>query len=274
MPTTVLNMATPFEKLFHSPPNYSKLRVFGCLCFPWLGPYTTNKLQAKSKPCIFLGYSPTQSAYLCYNLESKNLYTSRHVTFIEDTFPHASLISPPKNPSIPLIPPITNKSISQPFLPTLSNQDPMHHSLSNPIIPVISWQCKKQQTIAKSSTEAEYRTIGSTADELLWFRELFRELRLPFALPPTVYSDNIGATYLCANPVFHSRMKHLAIHYHFVRDLVTNKEIQVHHIPSSHQLADLLTKSLSPTWHSTLMTKIGVLSSTTILRGRIGVIKS
>lgn len=79
----------------------------------------------------------------------------------------------------------------------------------------ISWSCKKQRTVAKSSTEAEYRTIASTTTELLWLQELFKELHV-ISSRPTIYSDNLGATYLCANPVFHSRMKHISIDYHFV----------------------------------------------------------
>lgn len=128
---------------------------------------------------------------------------------------------------------------------------------------------KKQKTVAKSSTE-----IASTTTELLWLQELFKELHLPLAGKPLIYSDNIGATYLCANPVFYSRMKHLSIDYHFVCDLVAKQELAVSHVPSSHQPADLLTKPLGPSRHQWLMSKIRVASSTTILRGRVGVISS
>lgn len=56
--------------------------------------------------------------------------------------------------------------------------------------------------------------------ELLWLQELFKELHIRLPNRPTIFSDNLGATYLCVNPIFHSRMKHLAIDYHFVCDLV------------------------------------------------------
>ena len=136
---------------------------------------------------------------------------------------------------------------------------------------VISWSCKKQPTVARSSTEAEYRTIATTTTEILWIQQLLQELGIPITAP-TIFSDNIGATYLCANPIFHSRMKHIAIDYHFVRDLVFEKKLQVSHVPTSHQLADLLTKPLSATRHDFLKDKIGVLKDTSILRGRIGVL--
>ena len=68
------------------------------------------------------------------------------------------------------------------------------------------------------------KQFSSTATEILWLWELLRELCCPLTQSPRLYSDNIGATYLCANPVFHTCMKHLAINYHLVRDLVANKE--------------------------------------------------
>ena len=133
----------------------------------------------------------------------------------------------------------------------------------------ISWSCKKQSTVARSSTEAEYRTIGLMTSELLWLQQLLLELGIKLTKQPTIFSDNIGATYLCTNPIFHSRMKHLAIDYHFVRDIVAKGELKVSHVPSSYQLADLLTKSLSRPPHEFLITKIGVVDSSSILQGHI-----
>lgn len=64
LPTPVLKMDSPFHKLFGTKPNCSKIRVYGCLCFPWLRPYTSHKLEERSTPCVFIGYSPSQSGYL------------------------------------------------------------------------------------------------------------------------------------------------------------------------------------------------------------------
>lgn len=91
MPTKVLSMDTPFTRLFGTTPNYSKLRIFGCLCYPWLRPYTNNKLDPRSTPCVFLGYSLSQSAYFCFDPLASRLYVSRHVTFVENKFPFTSL---------------------------------------------------------------------------------------------------------------------------------------------------------------------------------------
>jgi len=131
----------------------------------------------------------------------------------------------------------------------------------------IFWSSKEQPTVVKSSTEAEYRTITTTTTELLWLRELLKELGHPIIKMSQLFSNNIGATYLCANPVFHTHMKHLAIDCHFVHDLVASKELQVSHMPTSYQLADLLTKSLSHSRHAFLLDKIGIRSPSSILKG-------
>jgi hypothetical protein len=84
LPTSVLNNSSPFEKLFHRSLDYSFLKVFGCKCFPLLRPYTSHKLDFRSKPCIFLGYS--YKGYRHFDLLSKKVYLSRHVVFDEASF--------------------------------------------------------------------------------------------------------------------------------------------------------------------------------------------
>ena len=87
LPTPILEMQSPFSKIFGTIPNYTKLRVFGCLCFPWLRPYNSNKLEHRSTRCVFLGHSTTQSAYYCMDQTTGRIYTARHVKFDETVFP-------------------------------------------------------------------------------------------------------------------------------------------------------------------------------------------
>jgi len=123
--------------------------------------------------------------------------------------------------------------------------------------------------VARSSTEAEYRAIASTNVELCWVRNLLKELSVTPAKTPVIYCDNLGATYVCANPVFHSRMKHIELDYHFVRKLVQQGILRVSHVFSKDQLADMLTKPLPSGSFELLRSKIGISDRPTILRGHI-----
>ncbi|KAJ9557506.1 hypothetical protein OSB04_012120 [Centaurea solstitialis] len=93
LPTVTLQHKSPYQCLFGSPPNYLKLRSFGCLCYPWLRPYAQHKLDTRSLPCIFVGYSSTQSAYYCLVPTTRKIYVSRHVRFVETSFPYNQLVS-------------------------------------------------------------------------------------------------------------------------------------------------------------------------------------
>ncbi|XP_011016404.1 PREDICTED: uncharacterized protein LOC105119910 [Populus euphratica] len=109
----------------------------------------------------------------------------------------------------------------------------------------ISWSSKKQRAIARSSTEAEYRALAIAAAESVWLLSLLQELKFCLSQPPLLLCDNLGATQLSFNPVQHSRMKHIQIDIHFVRDLVAKNILNVQHVHITDQLADLLTKPLS-----------------------------
>jgi len=98
LPTILHSRQSPFKVLFGRVPDYNKLHTFGCQCYPWLVPYRANKFQYKSHPCVFLGYSLTQHAFQCLNLQTCKIYLSRHVTFDESIFPFKTT-PPAVNPS-------------------------------------------------------------------------------------------------------------------------------------------------------------------------------
>ncbi|KAK2987221.1 hypothetical protein RJ640_022253 [Escallonia rubra] len=132
----------------------------------------------------------------------------------------------------------------------------------------ISWKSTRQKSVSRSSSEAEYKAIANSTAETLWVTNHLHELGITLPQPPTLFCDNTGATYLCANPIFHSRMKHIALDYHFVRECVTNDSLRVHHINTKDQLADILTKALNRQQFLHLRAKIGVTNGASILRGR------
>ncbi|GMJ03813.1 hypothetical protein HRI_004050500 [Hibiscus trionum] len=92
---------------------------------------------------------------------------------------------------------------------------------------------------------------------------------MPLNKPPSLFCDNLSATYVCINLVFLSRMKHLALDYFFVRDLVTKISLLVQHISSKAQIADTPTKMLGRNLFLHFRSKIGVFDESSILEGHI-----
>jgi Reverse transcriptase (RNA-dependent DNA polymerase) len=121
---------------------------------------------------------------------------------------------------------------------------------------LLSWGSKKQTTVSRSSTEAEYRSMAGACTELIWLQQLLHELQVPLVKNPVLWCDNLGATFLASNPVFHARTKHIEIDYHFIREKVVNKQLDVRFISSKDQLADIFTKSLSSTRFTFLRNKL------------------
>jgi hypothetical protein len=80
-----MNNASPYFQLYQKEPDYQKLKVFGCKCYPLLRPISLHKLEYRSKPCIFLGYN--YAGYKCLDPISNKVYLSQHVVFDEQNFP-------------------------------------------------------------------------------------------------------------------------------------------------------------------------------------------
>jgi len=109
---------------------------------------------------------------------------------------------------------------------------------------VISWKSKLQSIIAQSSTEAEYISLSLAAKEAIFLKTLLEELGFYNQIKLPIYCDNNGAIELANNPKFHERTKHIAVKYHFIRDLINKNIIELIYINTSDQKADGLTKAL------------------------------
>ncbi|KAL0297060.1 UNVERIFIED_CONTAM: Retrovirus-related Pol polyprotein from transposon RE1 [Sesamum radiatum] len=133
---------------------------------------------------------------------------------------------------------------------------------------LISWKTKKQTIVARSTAEAEYRSLGTTVCELQWVTYLLSDLSIQVPTPIPLYCDNQAAIHIVANPIFHERTKHLENDCHLVRDKFKAGFVLPLHISGTQQLADVLTKSLSGSQFSNLLSKIGFMSfPQSILRG-------
>ena len=123
---------------------------------------------------------------------------------------------------------------------------------------VISWGSKKQQSVALSSTESEYMALAKATAEAIWLRRLLQELGFPQTNPTPIYSDSQSAIALTHNPKYHSRSKHIDTQYHFTRDKVIAKNIELRFITTADMTADIFTKSLPRDKHFHCMTKLGM----------------
>jgi hypothetical protein len=103
---------------------------------------------------------------------------------------------------------------------------------------LVSWCARKQPTLSRSSTEAEYKAIANATAELMWVQSLLRELKVAHPSTAKIWCDNIGATYSAANPMFHGRMKHVEIDFHFVRERVARKLLDVRLVATNDQVVD------------------------------------
>ena len=118
---------------------------------------------------------------------------------------------------------------------------------------LVSWSSRKQATVAKSSTEAEYVALSGATQEAIWLRRLVSDVpsQKPSAtvindenLPTLINEDNQGAIDLSKNAKHHERTKHIDIAYHFIRERVATNEVIVKYCNTNDMIADVMTKAL------------------------------
>lgn len=125
---------------------------------------------------------------------------------------------------------------------------------------IVSWFSKMQSVVARSAAEAEYIAADEAAKEAIWLKSLLSSLGFP-QKTVSIYEDNQACIALTKNPQYHSRTKHIQIHYHGVREYVKNGEIAFPYIPTKDQLGDLFTKGLSGVRMRFLLQKCAVIKS-------------
>lgn len=121
----------------------------------------------------------------------------------------------------------------------------------------ISWQSKRQPTVAVSTAEAEYMSAAAAVKEALWLSKLMVDLGMePSAIQ--ILGDNQAALKLLKNPISSLRSKHIDVVHHFARERVLRGEVSFSYISTDQQVADILTKPLTTAKHNRCAAGMGM----------------
>lgn len=108
---------------------------------------------------------------------------------------------------------------------------------------LISWEAKTENSVALSTTEAEYVAAASSYAQLLWIKQQLKDFGIVSDSIPLL-CDNNSALNMAKNPVQHNKIKHIDVRHHFLRDNVEKKTICVKFCKIEDQVADIFTKAL------------------------------
>lgn len=122
----------------------------------------------------------------------------------------------------------------------------------------VSWNSKRQPTVAASTTEAEYMSAASAVKEGLWLRKLCASLDIPVSTVE-IKCDNQSAIKLVKNPIFSVRSKHIDVAHHFARERVQSKEVAFTYVSTTDMAADMMTKVVPVSKHEACCKMIGVI---------------
>ena len=104
----------------------------------------------------------------------------------------------------------------------------------------VSWSNKKQASVTKSTTEAEYLALSESTKEAIWLRRLLSDIGCGSEEPTVIFEDNQGAIEISKNAKFHNRTKHIDVRFHFIREKVLSNEVKVIYLSTEEMLADVM----------------------------------
>jgi hypothetical protein len=126
---------------------------------------------------------------------------------------------------------------------------------------LVSWNSKRQPTVALSTAEAEYMAATQAVKEAMWLKQLLSEMGFTQSQGVVIHSDNQGCIALTKNPAYHSRTKHIDIRHHFIRDRVDAGDVELQYCATDDMVADVLTKALAREKHEKHTSTLGLYHS-------------
>ncbi|KAK2994415.1 hypothetical protein RJ640_009642 [Escallonia rubra] len=268
-PTRSVWNQTPQEAWSGYKPSVSHLKVFGSIAYVHVPDQQRNKLDDKSEKFIFIGYSQESKGYKLYNPVDKKMKVSRDVTLDEksswdwtdrdkEQYVFYPIDTDRKEEEEEPIEPVTPSS---PMFDDFNKEMAKEFEMTD--IGLMSYYL---------GIEVKQRDDGTFISQEAYAKEVLKRFNMencnPISIPIEIYVDNKSAIALAKNPVFHDRSKHIDTRYHFIRESIAKKQVQVKFVKSEDQVADIFTKPLNREVFEKLRSRLGMRESS--LRGRVG----
>ncbi|GJZ65541.1 retrovirus-related pol polyprotein from transposon TNT 1-94 [Tanacetum coccineum] len=291
---------TPYELINGRKPNISFLHVFGALYYPKNDREDIGKLCAIGDIGFFIGYSADSYGYRVYNQRTKKIMETMNVTFDElSAMDFEQSSSKPRLQGMTSGQISSGLDLTY-APSTITTQQPTERELDLLFEPmyddyiggqpsaasknyadyvgckdtfkstfggdqflgeksVLAWSSKKQDCTALSTAEAEYVSLSACCAQVIWMRTQLTDYGYHFNKIP-IYCDSKSAIAISCNPVQHSRTKHIAVRYHFIKEHVEKGTIELYFVKTDYQLADLFTKALPVDRFNYLVRRLGMRS--------------
>ena len=254
--SSTCTVITPYELWYKRKPDVSTLGIFGSYVYILIQKEDRRKLDPKGILCIYLGNSDTSKSFRCWDPLARKIKTSREriLSYLAGTPTHGLCF--------------TGTDLSNQFWgysdSDYSGCPDTRRSTTDTLFILnggpISWKSRIQKPAACSSTEAEYYAAGDAAREAVWLKLLLENLNSCQTEPSTLFCDNQSTIRLIHNPEFHDRTKHIAVKFHYIRQVFSEGKIAMFFIPTTNNLADIFTKALPSVAFTAFRTAMGVIA--------------
>lgn len=130
---------------------------------------------------------------------------------------------------------------------------------------LVTWTSKKKICTSQSTAEAEYVATTINCTNIVLIKHLLKGMKEEIIELVILYCDNTSAINISKNPVMHTKTKHIAIKYHYLRELVEDKEVKMEYINKNEKTVDIFTKPLPKDAFKYLRGKLGVIPLTKVV---------